>query len=345
MTEAPIQATGPRDLGAIAEYVHQTQQANGLIPWYPDGPADPWNHVESAMGLTVGGQYAAAQNAYSWLADTQLDDGSWWGEYEDGVPTAHHRETHRIAYVATGVWHYFRATDDQNFLECLWPTVERALDFVIDHQQTTGEVPWAVSATGDVYEAALVTGCSSLAMSLLCGWRIATALGRPRPGWRRAWARLREAIRRPSSALDTRWLDKSSFAMDWFYPVLAGAVTGQAAAERLAAEEATFIEPGLGCRCDRTEPWVTVAETAELALAMLAVGRRSRAATLLSWTRRFRTADDAYWTGYQFADDELWPVERPTWTAGAVLLAADALCGHTPAADLFTAQQSIPSHP
>ena len=34
--------------------------------------------------------------------------------------------------------------------------------------------------------------------------------------------------------------------------------------------------------------------------------------------------------------DLLWPDERPTWTAGAVLLAADALTGHTKASTLFT---------
>jgi hypothetical protein len=31
----------------------------------------------------------------------------------------------------------------------------------------------------------------------------------------------------------------------------------------------------------------------------------------------------------------LWPDEKPTWTAGAIMLAADALTDHTPAATLF----------
>jgi hypothetical protein len=34
-------------------------------------------------------------------------------------------------------------------------------------------------------------------------------------------------------------------------------------------------------------------------------------------------------------EDLLWPDERPTWTAGAIMLAADALTEHTPAAKLF----------
>ncbi|MCF8107152.1 MAG: hypothetical protein K9K64_16880, partial [Desulfohalobiaceae bacterium] len=40
--------------------------------------------------------------------------------------------------------------------------------------------------------------------------------------------------------------------------------------------------------------------------------------------------------GYQTELGRYWPEERPTWTAGAVLLAADALARVTPAAELFT---------
>ncbi|AFO57917.1 hypothetical protein NJ7G_2688 [Natrinema sp. J7-2] len=43
-----------------------------------------------------------------------------------------------------------------------------------------------------------------------------------------------------------------------------------------------------------------------------------------------------FWTGYQFADEECWPSDRPTWTGGAAVLAADALSGLSGAAELFT---------
>ena len=43
-----------------------------------------------------------------------------------------------------------------------------------------------------------------------------------------------------------------------------------------------------------------------------------------------------FWTGYQFEEDVLWPLEKPTWTSGAVLLAADALSQYTRASRLFT---------
>ena len=33
------------------------------------------------MGLSIAGEFDAAAHAYAWLAETQLDDGSWWACY------------------------------------------------------------------------------------------------------------------------------------------------------------------------------------------------------------------------------------------------------------------------
>ena len=41
--------------------------------------------------------------------------------------------------------------------------------------------------------------------------------------------------------------------------------------------------------------------------------------------QHLRDDDGSYWTGYVYPDTTRWPVERTTWTAGAVVLAADAL--------------------
>ena len=60
--------------------------------------------------------------------------------------------------------------------------------------------------------------------------------------------------------------------MDWYYPVLGGAVRGAGAAARLHAGWDEFVVPGLGVRCVSDEPWVTGAETCELVIALDAVG-------------------------------------------------------------------------
>ena len=56
-----------------------------------------------------------------------------------------------------------------------------------------------------------------------------------------------------------------------------------------------------------------------------------------------RHDDGSYWTGFVYPDDAHWPVERTTWTAAAVVLAADALSGATPASGLFADPAALPA--
>jgi hypothetical protein len=115
--------------------------------------------------------------------------------------------------------------------------------------------------------------------------------------------------------------------MDWYYPVLGGCVRGQAADDLFAAHWDTFVVPGVGARCVSDEPWVTGAETAELALALLCNGDPDRARQVLSDVQHLRHDDGSYWTGYVFDKDVRWPGERSSWTAAAMVLTADALAG------------------
>ena len=56
-----------RTVDAIAEW----QLPSGMIPWFPGGHADPWNHVEAAMALDLAGHRSKAERAYEWLARMQ----------------------------------------------------------------------------------------------------------------------------------------------------------------------------------------------------------------------------------------------------------------------------------
>ena len=124
--------------------------------------------------------------------------------------------------------------------------------------------------------------------------------------------------------------------MDWFYPILTGVIQGRDATSRLAERWDLFVEPGLGCRCVADEPWVTVAESCELTMACLAADQSDKALDLFGGLSRYQVEDGSWWTGYALADEVMWPDERPTWTAGAVMLASDALQGLTGASRLFT---------
>jgi MMP endo-(1,4)-3-O-methyl-alpha-D-mannosidase len=328
----------PEDfLRPTVQFILDVQHSSGEIPWFEGGYTDPWDHAEAAMGLSIGAEHEAAVRAYQWLADRQLADGSWWASYRgQTVDNSERRETNFVAYIATGVWHHFLISQDHDFLRAMWPMVERAIGFVLSLQSVHGEIDWAVDGQGRAKGDALVTGCSSIYKSLECAHNIAITVGQPKPGWLQARSRLGNALRHKPERFDRTWESKSRYSMDWFYPILTGVLNQAESRARLAQRWDEFVEDKLGCRCETQEPWVTIAESCELVMALLGAGDHARAVEVYSWLHQWRTNDGSYWTGYQLVEDLLWPDEKPTWTAGAILLAADALTEHTAASGLFT---------
>ena len=143
-----------------ADHLASLQVPSGMIPWFPGGHCDPWNHVESAMALDVAGLHHQAEDAYEWLAAVQLPDGAWHNYYwPDGSVEEPKLDTNVCAYIATGVWHHWRCTWDRGFLDHLWPAVERALDWVLSLRRPDGQVLWAIEADGTrPWDYALLTG-------------------------------------------------------------------------------------------------------------------------------------------------------------------------------------------
>jgi hypothetical protein len=123
--------------------------------------------------------------------------------------------------------------------------------------------------------------------------------------------------------------------MDWYYPVLCGALTGVEARKRIDHYWDKFTVPGWGVRCVCDRPWVTMAETSELVLTLAAVNAYEEAERVFSWIIDKKYEDGSYWMGVTFPDRVVWPDEKTTWTAAAVLLAYDALRGITPGGGLF----------
>ncbi|RCV51130.1 glucosidase family protein [Marinitenerispora sediminis] len=321
------------DVARSAEYLLACQEGSGAIPWFPGGHVDAWDHVECAMALSATGHTAAAARAYDWLAAVQRPDGAWPAKIRQGRAASGLREANHAGYLAVGVWHHVLVTGDAGFAERLWPAVRAAVGFVLGLRTERGEIQWARGPDGRPGDHALLTGCASLHQALRCAAALAEWLGRPQPDWELAAAQLGHLVADHESI----FADRGRFSMDWYYPILGGAVRGTRAAERLSERWETFVVPGLGIRCVSDQPWVTGAETSELVLALAATGDVERGIRLLADIQHLRDADDgAYWTGYQFAEDVNWPVERSTWTAAAVILAADALSGATGGARVFT---------
>ena len=319
---------------AIAEW----QLPNGMIPWFPGGHADPWNHVEAAMALALGGRRNDAERAYEWLVSTQRPDGAWHQYYLADRVEQDKLDANVCAYVAAGVWHHVLLHDDDGFAESMWPVVERAIDFVLDLQTPRGEVIWARHADGTPWSFALLTGSSSICHSLRCAIALAERLGHERPDWELSAARLAHVIAHEPDA----FAPKHRWAMDWYYPVLTGVVGGDEGRERLAARFDVFVDDGRGVRCVNDRPWITVAETCECALAHLAVGDRDTAERLFAWTAQYRHDDGRYWTGTVYPDEARFPAgERSTYTAASVVLCADAMSGTSPASALFVDHDAV----
>ena len=139
-----------------------------------------------------------------------------------------------------------------------------------------------------------------------------------------------------------RFLDKNRWAMDWYYPLLCGALRGHAAHARIASGWDTFVAEGRGVRCVSDQPWITAAETCEAAIALDAIGLHERALELFTWIQFLRAEGGGYWTGANFDhgfdvedNGELFPVEQPTWNSAAVVLAANVLGGDGPTSGLL----------
>ena len=336
--------------GTIAEW----QLPDGMIPWVPGGHADPWNHTEAAMALAVTGHLDQAEAAYQWLIATQHENGAWHQYYvADGVEDPKF-DANVIAYVATGVWHHWLLTGDRGFLESMWEVVERAIDFVLDLQTPRGEILWARHPDGTPWSFALLTGSSSICHSLRCAVAVAEETGHERPDWELSLGHLAHVVRtRPDGA----FTPKDRWAMDWYYPVLGGAISGSDALAHLDArwDEFVIMNPAdgaidgvadggsLGVRCVSDKHWATAAETSECAMAYLLAGDRATATDLFRATLPMRQPDGRYLTGIVYPDLVTFPTEEcSTYTSAAVVLAADALGGCSPASGIFVDHRALP---
>lgn len=335
-----ITATVTRaDVAQTVAGIASVQSPDGQIPWVPGGKADPWNLVEAAMALDAGGRHGEARRALTWLSNRQLPHGGWHQYYQGSEVLDPALDTNVSAYIAVGVWHHFLATGDEQVLLDLWPTVSGAIGHVVEQQFPWGGVAWRAD---DPADGALLTGSSSIHLSLRAAIAMAERLGHARPEWDVALVLLAEAIEHRES----EFLDKSRWAMDWYYPVLSGVLRGDAARERIDARWGEFVVEELGVRCVSDRPWITAAETCELVLALLTIGDRERATALFDWVQFLRHESGTYWCGMNFEGEkfdqagEYFTADQPTWNSAAVVLAAHALAGAGSVCEVFGLEAS-----
>ena len=317
----------------FAKYILSCQDSEGGIRWEPNSKLDPWDHIESAMGLDVLGFEAESKNAYNWLRAYQESDGSWLSLFHSSEKN-NLKETNFSSYIAVGMWHHFKNFKDKNFLDEFWPVLDAAIEFTLSAQSEHGDFFWAKD-NKNWLDDSLKTGCSSIYMSLLCYKKIAYEIDKRDRVSDTQINNLRDCLKNKPFRFDRNWESKERYSMDWYYPILSGAFSKSDSIELIRDKWNEFVVEGLGCKCVKEEPWVTAAESAELVLALTKIGLKNEAEKILQDTFNLIDDDGLLWTGYVFKDKKYWPIEKPSWTMGAAILAGNAINKFSPSSDFF----------
>jgi len=317
----------------FARYILSCQDKEGGIRWEPNSKLDPWDHIEAAMGLDVLGFEVESKNAYNWLRSYQESDGSWPSLFHS-VEKNKLKETNFSSYIAVGMWHHFMNFNDKDFLNEFWPVLDAAIEFTLLAQSEDGDFFWAKD-NNNWLDDSLKTGCSSIYMSLLCYKKIANEIDKQDRVSDIQLNNLRECLLNKPFRFDRNWESKERYSMDWYYPILSGIYTQSKSVEIIRDKWKEFVIEGLGCKCVKEEPWVTAAESAELVLALTKIGLNDEAEKILQDTFNLMDDDGLLWTGYVYKDKKYWPIEKPSWTMGAAILAGNSINKFSPSSDFF----------
>ena len=195
----------------------------------------------------------------------------------------------------------------------MWPVVVRALDYVVGMQSPGGEIPWARTADDSMYRDVLITGCSSTLQSLRCGLALADLVGEQQPDWELAAGALHHAL----VAHPEVFTPKDRWSMDWYYPVLGGALRGDRGLERIRERLGHVRRRRRSARvASATSRGSPAPRRASWPSRCTRSARTTTARRLVRDMQHTRHDDGGYWTGWQFANQVMWPSERSSWTLG-----------------------------
>ena len=321
-------------------YIKSIQYKSGAIPSNEDGTHDPWDHIESIMGLNIYKDIEASKSAFNWLTHHQNSDGSWYAKYYKRDAIEKNKPTHFSPYIAVAALHFFRIFNDINFLQSIWSSIELAVNFSVELQQDNGTIPWSINNNSQIENDYLLTGCSSILKSIECSIALSKILNKTEniEKWKKAHLLLSNAIQDPDGKFDLI-KDRKRFSMDWYYPILSGCLKQDEKSYYINKIFKDFYLDGIGIKCVIEEPWVTVAETSEFILALMCAGYDDEAKRLLFDVLNISDEEGIPFMGWQYEQNIFWPEEKPSWTAAALMLSADCVFDYSDASDLFKSDQ------
>jgi len=324
----------------LGNYIKSIQLESGAIPSNKDGSHDPWDHIESIMGLNFANEKESSKLAFEWLIKNQNNDGSWFSKYNDSHPLEKNKSTHFGPYISVAALHFYKIFEDKEFLEYLWPNIKLALKFSLSLQIPNGTIPWSIDEGGKIEEDYLLTGSSSILKSIECGIAISKLLNDKEniSNWTQSHKSLSNAIRNPMGKFDLLQ-DRKRFSMDWYYPILSGCLNDKERDYYIDKVFNDFYVEDIGVKCVIEEPWITVAETCEFIIALMISNRDEDAKKLLLDVLNICDKDNIPYMGWQYKENIFWPKEKPSWTSSALIIAADSLFNFSKASDLFIVNQ------
>ena len=322
-------------------YIKSIQFKSGAIPSNEDGTHDPWDHIESIMGLNIYKDIEASKSAFNWLTHHQNSDGSWYAKYYKTDAIEKNKPTHFSPYIAVAALHFFRIFKDINFLQSIWSSIELAVNFSVELQQDNGTIPWSINNNSQIENDYLLTGCSSILKSIECSIALSKILNKTEniEKWKKAHLLLSNAIQDPDGKFDLI-KDRKRFSMDWYYPILSGCLNDKERDYYIDKVFNDFYVKDIGVKCVIEEPWITVAETCEFIIALMISDRGEDAKKLLLDVLNICDKNYIPYMGWQYEENIFWPKERPSWTSAAAILAADTILDFSKASDLFKRDQS-----
>ena len=323
----------------IAKSIKTNQLDSGAIPSNADLSHDPWDHIEAIMGLNFLKDKESSDLAFKWLKNNQNKDGSWYAKYSNNDPIELNKPTHFGPYISVAALHYFKIFSDKDKLFELWETIKSAIDFSIDLQNSNGTIPWSIDKNNEIENDFLLTGSSSILKSLECAIAISKILDLDsNEKWTKAYESLAYAVRNPEGLFD-KTTDRSRFSMDSYYPIISGVLLDYEKEKYIKKIFKDFYVEGIGVKCVVDEPWVTVAETSEFIISLVISNELEEAKKILVEVMNISDSNDIPYMGWQYVENIFWPEEKPSWTAAALILAADSIFDFSPGSDILKDNQ------
>jgi hypothetical protein len=282
------------------------QSHDGRISWDDKGKCDPWDHCECLIALAIYEEWDAFDLGVEWFFNNLNDDGYIHPEFKGNEPVHDHYESHHAPYIILPLTQALLMGRDDLVNDYLKSKIQIIFDQLLNFKDSDGYYYWAIDKNG-FSDNSLITASMSIFLSLMA---LDKSLN----------------IKIDEDMWDQKFnrdgVDRSRFSMDFYYPYICGVHNNKNDFQKNLKD---FYVEGLGIKCVKEEPWVTIAESCECVIAALVLGDEENAKKIFNNILQFKNDNGIFPTGYQYEMDIFWPEENSTWTNAAVIIAAHAL--------------------